>query len=244
MACKAEHVVDLDSDLILAAEIRPANHADAHTLADSLLAAQANLEAAGVEQRIEEVVADKGDQAADTLELCDAFNLRTYIPEPKRKGQRDWSKLTDAQQRVVLENRERRPSAEGPGSSAGEIVSLLSGTGLLALSTWLKCSFAHLCESGGMRRTWLRGLVDVTKRSLVAVAGHNLSRILRKLFGIGKPRTLQGRRTGAGTGLDGLEMAFQRLGNACRTLGGVISASDSVRERFPRDESTILALAT
>ncbi len=53
-------------------------------------------------------------------------------------------------------------------------------------------SFAHLCESGGMRRTWLKGLVETTKRYLMAAAAHNLGRVLFKLFGVGKPRGLQG----------------------------------------------------
>jgi hypothetical protein len=43
-----------------------------------------------------------------------------------------------------------------------------------------------------MRRSWLHGVVDVSKRYLIAVAAHNLGRILRKLFGIGKPKALQG----------------------------------------------------
>ncbi len=43
-----------------------------------------------------------------------------------------------------------------------------------------------------MRRTWLRKLVNVTKRYLIAAAAHNLGRVLRKLFGIGKPKSLQG----------------------------------------------------
>ena len=55
-------------------------------------------------------------------------------------------------------------------------------------------SFAHVCDSGGMRRSWLRGLIDVTKRYLIAAAAHNLGRILRTLFGVGKPKTLQGLR--------------------------------------------------
>jgi len=53
-------------------------------------------------------------------------------------------------------------------------------------------SFAHVCETGGGRRTWLRGLENVTKRYVVQVAAHNLGLLLRKLFGIGKPRVLQG----------------------------------------------------
>jgi hypothetical protein len=35
-------------------------------------------------------------------------------------------------------------------------------------------------------------LANVTKRYLIAVAAHNLGRILRKLFGVGKPKVLQG----------------------------------------------------
>jgi hypothetical protein len=41
---------------------------------------------------------------------------------------------------------------------------------------------------GGMRRTWLKGLGDVMKRYLIATAAHNLGRMLRPLFGVGKPR--------------------------------------------------------
>jgi hypothetical protein len=53
-------------------------------------------------------------------------------------------------------------------------------------------SFAHVCETGGGRRSWLRGLVKVTKRYVVQVAAHNLGLLMRKLLGIGKPRRLQG----------------------------------------------------
>ena len=38
----------------------------------------------------------------------------------------------------------------------------------------------------------MRGLENVTKRYVVQVAAHNLGLLMRKLFGIGKPRTLQG----------------------------------------------------
>ena len=50
----------------------------------------------------------------------------------------------------------------------------------------------NVCDSGGMRRTWLRELVNVSKRYLLAAAAHNLGRMLRKLFGVGKPKALQG----------------------------------------------------
>ena len=54
LAYKAEHVVDLDSDLILAAEIYPANQSDKATGADSVVAAQAHLDAATDGIEIEE----------------------------------------------------------------------------------------------------------------------------------------------------------------------------------------------
>jgi hypothetical protein len=70
LAYKAEHVVDLDSDLIVAAEIRPATDSDTQTLVDSVLKAEKNLQAIGAAASIQEVVTDKGSDAADTLELC------------------------------------------------------------------------------------------------------------------------------------------------------------------------------
>ncbi len=46
LAYQAEHVVDLQSDIILAAEIYPADHADTQTLVDSLLEAVKNVKQA------------------------------------------------------------------------------------------------------------------------------------------------------------------------------------------------------
>lgn len=194
LAYKAEHVVDLQSDLILAAEIRPTTHRDTQTLVDSVLKAEENLQAIGAEQSIEEVVADKGYHAADTLELCDSLDLRTYVPEPKRKSEWDWTDRTPEHQRAVHGNRQRVKRAKGKQLQKRR-------------SELCERSFAHVCETGGMRRTWLRGLIDVTKRYLIATAAHNLGRVLRTLFGIGKPRTLQGSGEGgesdAGTAAEG-----------------------------------------
>jgi len=83
LAYKAEHVVDLASDLVLAAEIRPGTAADTATLMDSVAAAQINLKAAGSQAVIQEAAGDKGYHAAATIELCDFLGVRTYIPEPK-----------------------------------------------------------------------------------------------------------------------------------------------------------------
>jgi transposase len=180
LAYKAEHVVDLKSDLVLAAEIRPADHADSQTLVDSVLAAQEHLKQAGSATEIEEVAADKGYHAAATLELAESLGLRTYIPEPKRPHAARWTDKPQEYQQAVYHNRRRVRRAKGK-----------------QLQRWRseRCerSFAHVCDSGGTRRSWLRGLANVTKRYLLAAAAHNLGRILRKLFGVGKPKVLQGR---------------------------------------------------
>ena len=178
LAYKAEHVVDLKSDLVLAAEIHPADAADTETLADSAMKAQENLQAAGSEIEIEEAAADKGYHAAKQLELCTSLGLRTYIPEPKRRGKNRWTDKPAEYQQAVYANRRRvrRPKSRLLQRQRSEKV---------------ERSFAHVCNSGGMRRSWLKGVVDVTKRYLMAVAAHNLGRIMRKLFGIGKPKALQ-----------------------------------------------------
>jgi transposase len=53
-------------------------------------------------------------------------------------------------------------------------------------------SFAHLYETGGMRRVHLRGRDNILKRLLVHAAAFNISLILRQQLGAGKPPQLQG----------------------------------------------------
>jgi transposase len=179
LAYKAEHVVDLKSDLVLGAEIYEADQGDAQTLVDSVMEAKVNLNEAGSSAQIKEVAGDKGYHAAATLELCDACSLRTYIPEPKRKHALKWEDKSSEYQRCVYNNRRR--VRRGKSKALQRL-----------RSERCERTFAHICETGGMRRTWLRGLENVTKRYRIAAAAHNLGRILRTVFGIGKPRALQG----------------------------------------------------
>lgn len=178
LAYKAEHAVDLGSEFVLSAAIIPADQADSATLVPSVLQAQANLILADSEQGVEEVVADKGYHKAETLSDCKELDTRTYIPEPKRENRNwedkpeSWRKATEANGRRVKGDRSKRLQK--------------------LRSEYVERSFAHICETGGGRRTWLRGLEKVTKRYLVQVAAHNLGLLMRKLFGKGKPRTLQG----------------------------------------------------
>jgi transposase len=178
LAYKAEHVVDLETDFVLGAEVTPANHGDAETLSDSVAQAQLNLQAAGSQTEIKDVAADKGYHGAGTLELCTALDWRTYIPEPRRKHRSRWADKPAAYRATVYANRRRVRGARSKRLQR-------------LRSELTERSFAHVCETGGARRTWLRGLDKVRKRYLIQVAARNLGLILRKLFGIGTPRSLQ-----------------------------------------------------
>jgi hypothetical protein len=83
LAYKAEHVVDLASELLLAAELSPAFAADATTLPDSLVSARLNLQAADSRAVIEEAAADKGYHAAATHNLDRILGRLTGMGKPK-----------------------------------------------------------------------------------------------------------------------------------------------------------------
>ncbi len=98
-----------------------------------------------------------------------SYEVRTYIPEKKPKGRRDWQGQR-AEQQAVYQNRRRVRGEYGK--------SLLRRRGEL-----IERSFAHCYETGGMRRCHLRGRENILKRQLVHVGAFNLSLILRKLLG-------------------------------------------------------------
>jgi len=178
LAYKAEHVIDLETELVLAVPIYHADVGDAGTLVDSVMEAQMNLSEAGRDAEIEEVVADKGYHATDSLELADSLNLRTYIPEPQRKGERNWQDVPEEKRQAVLGNRHRTRQARSKRLQR-------------LRSERVERSFAHVCETGGARRSWLHGIEKVQKRYLIAAVARNLGLVMRKVFGIGTPKGLQ-----------------------------------------------------
>ena len=215
LAYKAEHVVDLESDLVLAAEIVPANHADTQTMTDSVMQAQVNLQEAGSEQQIEEVAADKGYHAAGTVELCESLDVRTYIPEPQRQHEACWTDIPPEMKRAFYNNRRHVRRSKGRRLQRRR-------------SEHCERSFAHICDSGGMRRTWLHQVVNVTKRYLIAAAAHNLGRLMRKLFGIGKPRVLQGEG-----GLAALVQLIRVCLVACNWRSGTPRSDNAAADPIP-----------
>jgi transposase len=177
LAYKAEHAVDLDSEVIVAAAIHPADRSDAQTLPDTLVRAQTNLLMSGSEERVEEAVADKGYHAAETLRKCQLMGVRTYIGERKSKHLRRWTNKVEGLKEAVYAARRRAAGRRSPRLQR-------------LRSERVERTFAHVCETGGARRTWLRGEESVSKRYLIQVAAHNLAIVMRKLFGFGTPRQL------------------------------------------------------
>jgi transposase len=183
LAHKAEHAVDLDTGAIVAVTIQGADEGDAHTLPETLAEAVEQLDhvtdADGEPVALaHEVVADKGCHSRAVLLELTTHGFRTYISEPDR-GEQSWSDQEDARD-AVYGNRRRVRGDRGKR--------LLRRRG-----ERVERSFAHAYDTGGMRRTHLRGTTNILKRVLVHASGFNLGLVMRQLLGVGTPRGLQGR---------------------------------------------------
>jgi hypothetical protein len=175
-AYKAEHAVDLDTNIVIAASVHPADTPDGETIKETVVQAQANLDdATEHECCITEIAADKGYNKTETLVWAKQRNIRTYIPEAEHKHNRRWGDKPEGWREACFENRRRVARAKGKGLQRRR-------------SEYVERTFAHVCVSGRGRRSWIRGIEEVGKRYLVQVAAHNLGRILRKLLKVGTPR--------------------------------------------------------
>ena len=178
LAYKPEHAVDLDTGVIVAAPIHPADEGDTTTLKPTLDEAEKNLSAMDLAPTREDpcdLIADKGYHSRAVLKGLDDGPWKTRIAEPTpANGFLRWQ--GDEEARVaVYGNRNRLRSGVGKQAmrKRGEIV---------------ERSFAHVLDRGGMRRTWLRGRENIHKRYLIHVAGYNLGILMRALFGCGTPK--------------------------------------------------------
>jgi transposase len=192
LAHKAEHAVDLETGAVLAVTLQEADQGDTTTVVETLAQAGETvaelIRTEAVNQKpemhlqgIEELVADKGYHSGAVLEAMKSAEVRTYLPEKKQKGQRHWEGKHE-QRQAVYENRRRVNRAYGK--------SLLGKRGEL-----IERSFAHCYDTGGMRRTHLRGHQNILKRLLIHVGAFNLSLIFRSLLGAGTPRELRNRHS-------------------------------------------------
>ena len=217
LAHKAEHVVDLDTQAIVAVNLGDANEGDTSSITWSLLRAEANLATVSEdpqaarklhERRMAEVVADKGYHSNEVLVDLRASDIRSHVSEPSR-GRRKWKDKEEARV-AVYGNRRRIKSPRGQDLQKlrAEIV---------------ERGFAHTYDSGGMRRLHLRGRGNILKRLLIHVAGFNLSLIMRKLVGAGTPR-----------GVAALSNCLRELFQA------LLSAASAGETRFRRYRSLVL----
>jgi transposase len=177
LAYKPEHAVDLDTGIVVAAALHPADHGDTTTLRGTLAAAEKNLAPIGAAPTAEEpseLVADKGYHSRAVLKDLDGGVWKTRIAEPRPRGFLRWHG-DDKARAAVYANRTRLGSGVGKQAMRrrAEIV---------------ERSFAHILDRGGLRRTWLRGRENVHKRYLIHVAGHNLGILMRLLIGAGTPK--------------------------------------------------------
>ena len=182
LAHKAEHAVDLETGAIVAVTVQGADQGDTTTLGETATAAADQIEDAQADvdepQSLEEIIGDKGYHSNQSMVDLEAVGVRSYIAEPDR-GRRDWSKEPEAQAPVYRNRRRMRgPRGRRLMRQRGERI---------------ERSFAHLYDTGGMRRTHLRGHQNILKRLLIHAGGFNLGLLIRSILGVGTPRGLQGR---------------------------------------------------
>ena len=198
---KAEHVVDIETGAVVAAQLYKADEADTATLRPSLEAARENITAArkdsdtsksddrgddddgsppaasaGATREPIAVVADKGYHKVELLLELRRAEYRTYIPAPAQNGQRSFTDKGGMLAREAFHQNRAR-------------VRRTKGKKLLRLrGERIERTFAHACETGAHRRVRLRGRDNVQKRYLAHLAAMNLGLVMRTLFGTGTPR--------------------------------------------------------
>lgn len=216
LSYKAEHVVDMETGAVLAAEIYAANTGDTSTITPSLEKARANIavattsEAKEVSRRSDDdhpppappATSTGSAPAAGAEGTSSSSSSRREIEVVGDKGYHKAELLRDlgrAQYRTYISV----PKANGPYRwvDKGRLytqqayynnrarVTRAKGKALLRRrGELLERSFAHVCETGGHRRVRLRGRENVRKRYLIQVAAMNLGLVLRAMLGQGTPR--------------------------------------------------------
>ena len=192
LAHKVEHAVDLDTQALVAVQVTGADVGDTASLSWTLIQSDLNLQAVSQDpkadkhlhgQPMSEVVTDKGYHSNDTTKRLKSAKIRGYLSEPDR-GRRRW-KDRDAQA-AVYANRRRIRGTRGRALQRRR-------------AECAERSFAHTYESGGLRRTHLRGHANLYKRLSLQGSAFNLGLAMRKRTGCGTPRGL--RELGAVLGL-------------------------------------------
>ena len=178
LAHKYEHAVDMETGALVGVTVQTMEGGDTASLEATIDAATAQLEA--LDLTVQEVVADKGYHSNGVMVELETRGVRSYVSEPNR-GRRNWKKNKDAQ-KPTYANRRRIRGNRGK--------SLLRQRG-----EKVERAFAHLLETGGLRRAYVRDNLEILKRMILQGAAFNLGLLMRACCGVGKPRVLQGNRS-------------------------------------------------
>ena len=178
LAHKVEHAVDLDTGALVAVTLHGADVGDTTSVLATTLTAAEQLAVVQASPPTA-LVGDRGYHSNDTLLTLQALGLRAYLVEPDR-GRRCWRDAPEAQG-PVYGNRRRVSGARGRR--------LMRRRG-----EYVERTFAHVYDTGGLRRLHLRGHPNILKRLIVHAGAFNLGLLMRHVMGRGTPRGLQGRR--------------------------------------------------
>ena len=228
LAHKAEHAVDLETGAVVAVTIQDADEGDTTTSIETLIEAAEQVETVVPDgEGVQEVIGDKGYHSNQVLVDLEAIGIRSYIAEPNR-GRRTW---------------DDHPEARGPVYRNRRRIRGARGKRLLRLrGERLERPFAHLYETGRMRRVHLRGHENILKRVLLQAGAGNLGLLMRHLVGVGTPRGLQGRALGLFGCLWALLQAPTRLWDAIWTRDRPFVSPDHLRA--PRTVCRIQVIVT
>ena len=121
---------------------------------------------------------DKGYHDNGLLADCAQRGVRTYIPEREHKTRR-WTDKPQEQEAAFRANRRRVRGERGRRLSRRR-------------SERCERTFAHVCETGGGRRVWVRGQENARKLYVLKCAAYNLGLLLWNVWGLIKPQGLAG----------------------------------------------------
>jgi hypothetical protein len=222
MTYKPEHTVDLESGVIIRAEVRPGDAADNDaSLCERVLESVATLSAVAPEAPLEklgaELCADEGYFAIEPIAQLQECEVRTVIADPQ-----------SARRNAARAGEEHRSALR----RANRATRSKSGKALLRKrGEHLERGFAHVLDHGGLRRATLRGCEKLTKRQKTGALAYNLSVLLRHLFGVG---TLK----------QALALGRRSLLRVLYRLLAWIAALLPHRDRVPRPKANIFRCAT
>ena len=206
MAYKAENAVDVESGVIVAAEVHGADKGDTSTLKQTALKADEAVMKAGIEGGIVDLIGDRGYHADAALADLQTIGFRTFIAERPVPAKRNWKQVARRHGKEKMErfrkafhrNRRRQCSATGRALQKKR-------------AEYPERSFAHICNTGGLRRVTVRGRSNVLKRLQLHAAASNLAKVIRAKLGFGTPRSLQGHLAAILALLLALYFAFRDL---------------------------------